>query len=102
MFYETIFKITVPFLHACFIDNSRSTSGSGSGSFELTPPLLSSSSVGEATEQSNCFTDRQSALASQKQNESIIIPECTSNGHYRKVQCAQGKLSNDLYTLLNL
>ncbi|CAL8099914.1 unnamed protein product [Orchesella dallaii] len=68
-----------------------SSSGSGSSSLELTPPLLSSGSVSETTEQSNCWTDRQSALASQKQNESIIIPECTPNGTYRKVQCAQGK-----------
>ncbi|ODM91958.1 putative protein-related modular calcium-binding protein 1 [Orchesella cincta] len=69
--------------------NLSSSSGSGSSSLELTPPLLSSGSVSETTEQSNCWTDRQSALASQKQNESIIIPECTPNGNYRKVQCAQ-------------
>ena len=50
----------------------------------------------EAREVSNCFTDRQSALASRKSgsNESVIIPECNPvSGLYQRTQCAQGALT---------
>jgi len=44
----------------------------------------------EVAEVSNCWTERQTAIGSQARNESIIIPECTPTGRYKKTQCAQG------------
>ncbi len=54
-------------------------------------PLRSGGGIIDTQETSNCWTDRQSALASQIRNETVIIPECTVGGLYHKVQCAQGK-----------
>ncbi|CAG7721570.1 unnamed protein product [Allacma fusca] len=61
---------------------------------DFSPPLSPNSRKDSDTrEVSNCWTDRQSALASRKSgsNESVIIPECNPSGLYQRTQCAQGK-----------
>ncbi|OXA60885.1 SPARC-related modular calcium-binding protein 1 [Folsomia candida] len=85
------------------VDN-RSSPGGGTNPLEILRPggnrsggdypfnpLRPGGGIIETHETSNCWTDRQSALASQIRNESVIIPECTVGGLYHKVQCAQGK-----------
>lgn len=58
------------------------------------PPLLERSHSISVVEVSNCWTDRNSALASQKLDggsRTNIIPECTSAGLFQRTQCTHGR-----------